>query len=107
MLDKTSKKILKHAISNYTGNMEKDILIFPNELELDYTEINAACLHLKSLGYISDFIPSYFSDDAITLHLSHNGLQYFKNRFNWFYKNWLEILTLTVSIATLIVTAIK
>ena len=110
MLDKQSKKILKYVISKYSGNMETDIPIIPEELDLDYTEVNAACLNLYSLGYFSDFTQSYFKNDTIKVLLSHNGLHYFeiqrKNIFFICLKNiWMPI---TVSVITkAVITLIK
>ena len=102
LLDKTSEKILKQTILKYSGNMEKDILIFPKELNIDYTELNYACANLKKLGYLNLFMYSYFNDEDVTVQLSHNGLHYFemKNK-NFFYICLKSIwMPLTVSLST-------
>lgn len=77
-LDKKSEKILSIVLSKYGGNMDEDIDIFPNELEMDYSELNSACKSLKELGFLRFFIYSNFHTEPVCLRLSHKGLHYFE-----------------------------
>ena len=109
MLDKTSEKILKLAISKYDGNMDNEIKIYPEETKLHYSELDAICTNLNNYGYIQSFIYSGSQYCKTSFYLTHNGLHYFEmKKKNFFYicikSIWVPIIVtlLTKALTALI-----
>ena len=109
MLDKTSEKILKFAISKYNGNMEDEIEILPAEAKLHYSELDAVCNNLYKNGYIQSFIYSGSQNRNVSFYLTHSGLHYFEmKKKNFFYicikSVWIPIIVtlLTKALTALI-----
>ena len=109
MLDKTSEKVLKHALSKYKGNMEESIKILPSQFNIDYTELNQLCVNLQAQGYLTMYC--YASEyEHGDIYLSHKGLKYFELKRKERFKYWLPIvisniiagIALIISIITLL-----
>ena len=97
MLDKQSEKILKLIQSKYEGNTYADILIYPNDTGMHYSELSTLCLNLLKHGYICDTALSYHQGEAVQLNLTHEGLRYFElkskeKRQLWLKNAWIPIL---------------
>lgn len=107
MLNKQSEKFLKFVLSKYDGNIENDIIIYPSDLNINFTELNFLCRSLLKHKLICGLDCSSYQKEPVRFTLSYHAIHYFENKPNWFSQNWLGVLTLAVSIATLIVTAIK
>ena len=109
MLDKTSERILKLAISKYAGDMEKDILIFPNESNLDYTELNSVCSNLCEFEYFKTYYNSLNNTKPAEIQLSHKGLHYFEmKKKNFFYICIKSVwMPLTVSLLANIIISVS
>lgn len=78
MLDKQSEKVLKIAASKYNGNSDIDIPIYPNEINIHYSELNALCFNLHEEGYVQDFYATNDTHYPAKLRLTYRGLHYFK-----------------------------
>ena len=102
MLDKQSEKILKLIQSKYEGNTYADILIYPNDTGMHYSELSTLCLNLLKHGYICDTALSYNQDEAVQLTLTHEGLHYFElkhkgKRLLWLKSAWIPIIVTLVT----------
>ena len=108
MLDRQSEKILELIQSKYEGNTYADILIYPNDTGMHYSELSTLCLNLLKQGYICDTALSYHQDEAVQLTLTHEGLHYFElknkeKRQLWLKSAWLPII---VTLATNLLVAV-
>ena len=98
MLDKTSEKILLTAIKKYDGNMDKDIEIFPSEINVPYKELERACYFLWKNGYCKLLKPSWNSGAPTTILLTYNGLKYFQLKRKEQFRFWIPVIISVIAL---------
>ena len=105
MLDKTSEKVLKYALSKYDGDMDKAIEISPSPFNIEHTELNHLCTNLQEQGYLNlyCFASDYEPGD---IYLSHKGLKYFELKKKERLKYWLPIVISNIIAGIALITSI-
>ena len=105
-LDKKAEKVLLFIISKYDGNMDEDIYIYPSEINMPYSELDAAGVHLQQQGLLKWYAYSDHQSRAALTQLSHLGLHYFEIKRKERFGSFLTPVAVTV-ITNLIITALK
>lgn len=108
MLDKKAEKILRFIISKYDGNLDKDIVIYPDEVKLHYSELDSMCNYMREIGLLQMYCYSGFGNEPAYAILSHCGLHYFENNYKKLLQFWLPIVTSNIiALAALIVSILS
>lgn len=125
-MDKTSKKILTHLISqgkgtNYicafssawSGIASTSIDTMANTLKIPTEDLRAAVRYLKEEGYVEYQYSSSIGGEkrACGFHLSHQGLnyRYFRNQRikKYIAEKWIDFFALLLSVCALLISVIS
>ncbi len=99
VLDKKAKKVIKYIVNHHSDDLGELIDVSSADVNMHYSELNAACEYLIKQGLLDSYYPTFDEDSPASVILTHEGLHYFEHKALKFRELWLKNAWIPIVVA--------